>query len=204
MKYLKILGLAAFGIMALMAFGAGSASATTLEVTGVTKNEGVTITASLESGTSLLLQTTSGGFANTCKESHIHGGTVAPFSAASSGAIGGPISVMSFTVCTKSPVTVDVKGSLSIEWISGTTNATVRSSGARVTVPSPVWPSPLSCETGVGTDIGTLTGKTGSVESDKYATMDIHAVLNCGFPAPSATWEGSYLITDPHGLGIEK
>jgi hypothetical protein len=71
-------------------------------------------------------------------------------------------------------------------------------------VPSPLGGTPLSCETGAGTHIGTLTGKSGSVASDKLATMDIHAVLNCGFLAPSSTWDGSYIVTSPEGLGVEK
>jgi hypothetical protein len=194
MKYLKMLGLAAVAAMALMAIGAGTASATTLEVTGVTKNEPVTITASLLSGSSALLQTTSGAFANTCTESHVLGVTVAPYSGTR---VGGPISSLSFTKCTSSPVVVDAAGSLSVEYTSGT-NGTVRSSGAKVTVPSPLGGT-LTCVTGENTDIGTLTGK-----ATGFATMDINAVLNCGFLAPSSTWTGTYEITTPHALGVEK
>jgi hypothetical protein len=192
MKYLKMLGLAAVAAMALMAVGAGSASATTLTKTGVTQSTSVTITASLEPGTTALLATTSGGFANTCSESHVHGETVAPFSGA---VIGGPITELSFSGCTTSPVVVDTMGSLSIERIGATNNGTVRSAGAKVTVPSPF--GPLTCSTGAGTDIGTLTGS-----STGAGTMDIKAVLNCGFLVPSAKWEGSYIVTEPHSLGV--
>jgi hypothetical protein len=191
MKYLKMLGLAAVAAMALMAIGAGSASATTLEVKGVTQSGAVEIKASLESGTSAILQTTSGGFANTCKESAVTGKT----SVFTGTTVSGPISALTFTSCTTSPVTVDEKGSLTVERIGSTTNGTVRSAGAKVTVPSPF--GALTCSTGAGTDIGTLTGK-----ATGQATMDINAVLNCGFLVPSATWTGSYVVTSPEGLGI--
>jgi hypothetical protein len=61
-------------------------------------------------------------------------------------------------------------------------------------------PSPfgnLSCRTGEGTDIGTLTGK-----ATGQATIDFKAVVNCGFLVPSSTWQGSYTITSPEGLGV--
>jgi hypothetical protein len=191
MKYLKMLGLAAVAAMALMAIGAGSASATTLEVKGVAQSGAVEITASLEAGTSALLQTTSGAFANTCKESHVSGKT----SVFTGAAVSGPINSLTFTNCTTSPVVVDEKGSLSVERIGSTTNGTVRSSGAKVTVPSPL--GTLTCITGTNVDIGTLTGvKEGN------AKVDVHAVLNCGFVSPSTTWDAAYTVTSPAGLGV--
>lgn len=197
MKHLKKPGLTALAAFVLMAIGAASASATTLEVNGVAQNQSVAMSASLESGTSTLLKFTDGTIANTCTESSASGAT-STFTASSSGAIGGPVSALSFTGCTSSPVTVDVRGSLSVEWISGTTNGTVRSVGAEVTVAAP--PFTLTCRTGTGVDIGTVTGKA----TGGHATVDISAVLNCGFPAPSMTWVGSYVVTSPTGLGILK
>jgi hypothetical protein len=101
---------------------------------------------------------------------------------------------MSFSKCTEGSVIVDAAGTLSVERIAGTTNGTVRSNGAKVTVPSPL--GSLTCTTS-NTDIGTLTG----VASGK-ARMDVNAVLNCGFFLPSAKWEGSYVVTSPEGLGV--
>jgi hypothetical protein len=151
MKYLKMLGLTAVAAMALMAIGAGSASATTLEVNGVAQTGAVTLTATLEPGSSALLQLTNGSFANTCTESFVEGKT-STFTAESSKPIGGPISNLTFTSCTTPPVKADKFGSLSVEWISGTTNGTVRSAGAEVTVPSPI--CTLTCKTGEGVDRG--------------------------------------------------
>jgi hypothetical protein len=197
MNSLKTIGLAAVAAMAVMAIGAASASATTLEVNGAAQSVAVTFSGSLEGGTSTLWQSTSGAFVNTCTASSFSGKT-STFTAESSKPIGGPISTLSFTSCTTSPVTVSKAGSLSVEWISGTTNGTVRSVGTDVTVPSPI--GHLTCETFEGIDIGTLTGKATS----GTATIDISAVLNCGFLAPSVTWTGSYWVTSPTGLGVVK
>jgi hypothetical protein len=196
MKYLKILGLAAVAAMALTAFAASTASATTLEVKGVKQTGSTAISASLEPGTSALLQLTSGAFANTCTASSVTGATTTPFTVAGSGAIKGTISALTFTKCTTETVKTDAAGTLTVEWIKGSpTNGTVRSQNAEVTVPSPL--GALNCKTGAGVDIGTLTGK-----ATGQATMDINAVLNCGIFASSATWTGSYVVTSPEGLGV--
>jgi hypothetical protein len=206
MKITKILGVVAVAAMALMAF-ASTASATTLEIGGVKQTGPVTIHATLEPGTTALLSATGGGLANTCTESTVHGETTSPFTGTT---VKGPITDkvvegttvvngLSFSKCTKETIVVDLGGELSIENIAGTTNGTVRSIGAKVTVPS--FFGALTCVTAAspGTDIGTLTGKAKTTE---HATMDINAVLNCGFFLPSAKWEGFYTVTTPTGLGV--
>ena len=191
MKYLKILGLAAVAAMALTAFTAATASATTLEVAGATQNKSVTLDASLASGTKAVLARTDGSLANECAASTVQGSTVSPFTGAT---VTGPISSLSFTECTR-PVTVHKAGTLHVAHIASTTNGTVSSSGAEVTVGSPF--GTLTCVTGAGVDLGTLTGK-----KEGSAVMDINAVLNCGFLVPSATWKGTYTVTSPAGLGV--
>ena len=190
MKYLKMLGLAAVAAMALTAFTAGSASATTLEVGGVTQNKSVSLSASLASGTKAVLARTDGSLANECAASAVAGSTVTPFTGTT---VTGPISSLSFTSCTRT-VTVHKAGTLHVEFKSGT-NGTVSSSGAEVTVGSPF--GTLTCVTGAGVDLGTLTGVAAG-----NASMDISAVLNCGFLVPSATWKGTYTVTSPVGLGV--
>jgi hypothetical protein len=203
MKYLKILGLAAVAAMAMMAFTAGSASATTLEVNGVTTNDSVTITASLKPKTVAVLRDTAGFSKNECSESHAHGVTEVYTGTYVSGPLTGhthaentagiePSSGLSFGGCTR-PVTVERPGTLLIDWISGT-NGTVTSKEAIVKVGSAI--GTLNCNTGEGTDIGTLTGVASG-----HATMDINGVINCGI-IPSAKWEGTYIITTPTGLGV--
>ncbi|HEV2858712.1 MAG TPA: hypothetical protein VGW80_09955 [Solirubrobacterales bacterium] len=202
MKLTKILGVVAAAAMALMAF-ASTASATTLEIGGVKQTSAVTIVSSLKAGTSAILKDTSGSFANTCTESTVEGKT----STFTGTTVSGPISSLTFKSCKEEPVVVDTTGSLSVEWIPTTaketeegktsTKGTVRSIGAKVTSPSPF--GALTCTTAAspGTDIGTLTGV-----SSGAATMDINAVLNCGFFLPSAKWEGTYTVTSPAGLGV--
>ncbi len=163
---------------------------TTLEVGGIPKGEPVEITASLDAGTSLVLNRTDGSFGNTCDTSHING-TTSVFTGTK---VTGPLSTLTFESCTR-PVTVHKAGKLYVEHIASTTNGTVFSEEAEVTVGTPF--GTVNCQTSTGTDIGTLTGK-----KEGNATIDINAVLNCGFLLPSATWKGSYTVTSPSGLGV--
>jgi hypothetical protein len=192
MKLTKILGVVAVAALALMAF-ASTASATKLELNGLPETaKDVTIKASLKSGTSALLTDTAGFFANTCTASAVEGNDSTQTSGTT---VSGPITGLAFTSCKEEPVTVDTNGSLSVENIAGTTNGTVRSIGALVTVPSPF--GLLKCATAAapGTDIGTLTGVASG-----NATMDISASLNCG--SITAKWTGTYTVTSPTGLGV--
>jgi hypothetical protein len=189
MKLTKMLGLVVAASLALMAF-AGTASATTLETNGVKQSGGVTINASL-SGSATLSDTTN-SFANTCKASTVSG-TTTFFTGT---VVSGPISTLPFSSCTHEKVVVDAKVTLSIEYISGTTTGTVRSTGAEITVPTTIGSSiiTVNCKTS-NTDIGILTGNTSLT-----SPIHINAVLNCGFFLPSARWLGTYNITG-HSIG---
>jgi hypothetical protein len=193
MKLSKIITAAAVAAMALMAF-ASTASATTLSVGGVKQNKAVTIEATIKSGGSALLTDTAGFAANTCTSSTVKGSTTS-FTSAGTAPIGGPLSTLSFSGCTEGNPTVDAAGSLTVEWIKGTTNGTVRSNGAKVTVPS--FFGTLTCTTS-NTDVGTLTGVAAG-----NATFDINAVLSCTVIS-TAKWSGTYTVTSPAGLGVEE
>jgi hypothetical protein len=201
MKYLKILGLAAVAAMALMAFAA-SASATTLAIGGVAQNKAITLEATLQSGTSALLKDEFGTTTDTCTSSTVKGTTenrVSPETTRFTGAVvGGKITTLDFANCTHT-TTVIAPGSLHVTWISGTTNGTVSSIGAEVTVQSTFFGASAICKTGEGTDIGTLTGKKLTTE---HAVMDINAKINCGILG-SSSWTGTYVVTSPTGLGVE-
>ncbi|HEX6206369.1 MAG TPA: hypothetical protein VFZ29_11250 [Solirubrobacterales bacterium] len=191
MKYLKMLGLAAVAAMSFMAFAANTASATTLEVGGVTTNFPIRLTLSAEQ--TLTWARTDGTFLNTCTQSHFRVETLS-----TTNPVTGPIDTpLTFEKCTR-PVTVIDQGSLELVHIGGTTDGTVFSEETELTTGSPF--GTLTCKTGETTHIGTLTGVDGSPAT--HATIDISAVLNCGFLVPSATWKGAYLITSPHGLGV--
>jgi hypothetical protein len=200
----KTLVLAVLLALVLMALGASSASATTLEVGGVAQSKSIEIRAWLEENTSFRMENTSGDVFNTCTSSELRIVTLEPFTASAPGAkwVGGPVTNLTFGNCTNESVAVDNRGNLSFEWTSGT-NGTVRWSGASITVSS-IFGSTLNCTTNL-THIGTLTGVTKSTEVNytvKHATLDVNAVLNCGFLMPSARWTGSYTVISPTGFGI--
>jgi hypothetical protein len=198
MKHLKMFGLAVFAAMAVAAFvGAGTASATTLEIGGVTQNTSVTIQASLEQGTSALLKDSAGTTTDTCVASSVHGSTSSPYSAATvQGALTEKENGLSFSSCSHTTKTL-ASGSLSISSIEGSTHGTLSSSGAEVTVVSTAFGASAVCKTGSGTHIGTLTGV-----KEGHATMDVNAKINCGILG-TATWTAAYTVTTPTGLGVE-
>lgn len=189
MSCTKVLGLAAVASLALIAFFAGNASATTLENGGTAQNSSVIGSASLKSGTSASLSRTDGSLANTCTGSNISISTANPFTALT---VGGPVGELALTGCSMEPIVVHEAGSLSIEWSSGT-NGTVRSAGAEITVPTSF--GKVNCKTGTGTHFGILTGV-----GEGNATMDVSAVLNCGFLLPSGTLKGTYTVTGALGV----
>jgi hypothetical protein len=190
MRYLKMLGLAALSAMAMTAFAGGSASATTLEVGGVGKNSSVAFGASLKSGTSMVLRQTDGSFWKTCTTSTFAGKTEGFFTGSSVGAK----LTLTFGNCTHE-TKVDNGGTLTFEY-AGATNATVRSSGASVTIYSTTFGATLNCTTN-NTHLGTLMGTAVG-----HASLKVNAVINCGFFIPSAKWEAEYSFTSPTGLGV--
>ena len=201
MKYLKILGLAAVAAMALTAFlGAGSASAQTLyKYTTPTANDaianGTELVSSLKAGTSALLKDT-GGLANdTCTGSEVKGA----ISTNTTTDAGGAISSLTFTGCSHT-THVLANGELEVKNIAGTTNGTVISKGARVTIRSTVFGISCVANTGAGTTIGTLTGAKSSTAK---AQMDINGVITLENGCGDSTWTGSYEVTNPLGLTVD-
>lgn len=191
MRYVKKIGLAAMATVALSALvGAGSASATTLEIGGIAKNESVAIEATLNTGTSTTFQLTSGAHFNTCTGSEIKFATESPYTALT---VGGNVSTHSFSNCA-SLVELTNPGTLTLEHITGTTNGTLVSSGAEWKIG---WgPGFITCKTGAGTDIGMVRGDA----PGKHASLGVSMVLNC-----EGLWvviKGSYTVTSPTELGV--
>jgi hypothetical protein len=185
MRYVKGLGLAVIGTMALLLVGAGGASAAELYSTEVTVNSGTNLVISLESGTSALLSTTdTKTIVDTCTESKIEG-EINPYTG---GDVTGNLSLLSFGGCS-STTDVLANGSFKIS-----SKGTVSGSGTVTTVNTSV-----SCRygTGVGTTLG--TGTTGKIE--------INAVINeqepKAFLCPDTTkWIATYTVTSPHDLDV--
>jgi hypothetical protein len=188
MKYVKMLGLAAMAAMALMAFGAGTASATTLYSTGVALPAGTTLHATLEGGTAVLSTTDGKTLVDTCTGSTVHGTT----SNTSGTTVTGAISTLSWSGCT---VTTDTltNGTLHVAYNAETKVSTVTGSGSVVTVNF----GGVSCRYGTGA--GTHLGNLGT------GTLAINAVINeqapTSFICPDTTkWVANYLITTPHDV----
>lgn len=202
---LKMIGLVALSALTTMVFAASASANTTLETGAVTQNGSLTLTMSLTPNTSSITSLTDGSFANTCTESHMHWITTVFTGTVVTGPLTGhtahekstglkPSDGMSFGGCTR-PVTVHDPGTLEIDHIEGTTNGTVYWENGEVTESSPI--GTLTCKSGGTTHLGTLTGTASA-----HATFHIHAVINCGFFAPSMTWQATYTVTTPTGLGV--
>ncbi|HEU4706879.1 MAG TPA: hypothetical protein VFS64_06820 [Solirubrobacterales bacterium] len=208
MKHLKMLGLAALAVMGLMAFlGAGTASATELQINttpsanstcgSAPHDEGCTIEATLEAGTSATLSDTFRISVDTCTASTVEGRIE---DASAAGNPTGRISTLTFGGCSDT-TTVVRNGSLEIEHIAGTTNGTVTSKEAEVEVFSTALGATCRAVTGTGTSLGTLTGAGHGLTN---ATMDINATITmegCGIS--SGKWVGRYEVTSPTGLTVE-
>jgi hypothetical protein len=191
MIHLKMLGQIALMAAALVAVaGVGTASATTLAITGVVQNRVVETTATVKAGTSNLLKDEFGTTTDTCTESLITADT----ESFTNPSIGGIVTKLVIGKCTHT-TTVIAPGKVSFTWTSGS-NGTVSSSGTEVTVQSTFFGASAVCKTGAGTNIGTLTGV-----SEGNATLDINAALNCGILG-KASWTGTYIYTSPHALKV--
>jgi hypothetical protein len=191
MKQLKAGAFAALAMALMSIAGASTASATTLEAAGVAKNESVTVTVSLKSGTSASKKITSGSTLDTCGSEDWGWPTAKPYTGTT---VTGAIQTMT-SGCL--PVSVHKPGKIYIEHIAGTTNGTVYSEETEMTEFSNEFGIWLPCKTGTGTHIGTLTGV-----KEGHATLHVNAVINCGFFAPTVKWEGTYTVTSPTGLGV--
>ncbi|HEY3434498.1 MAG TPA: hypothetical protein VGK41_02490, partial [Solirubrobacterales bacterium] len=152
MRKAKLAGLAAsmIGILA-GAFGAGTASATYLEVGGEAKQESVTFKATLEPETTTRIADT--GLTNfvTCTQSELHAKTGKPFIGKT---VTGAVSAMSFAG--NCDVKVHKMGILHFEHIENSTDAIVRSSEIEITVF--ILGMYQTCKTYAGFDLGRLIG----------------------------------------------
>jgi len=214
MKYVKMLGLAAVAAMGLMAFlGASTASATVLCTTpnetakcaaGWDYVKGTIWDASIEPGTTAILESTGGLFEDTCTESTVAGEQENTGSSTETVKIEiKDVTVtnttapgLSFGNCTKPTKVLNPNGTMEFHWEEKpeNDNATVTASGFEVTVEAI---SGVSCvySAGAGLDVGTAT-------SGSMGTIHINAIVNKksgSFLCPAdSVWKASYTITDPN------
>jgi hypothetical protein len=138
----------------------------------------------------VLLMETFGISANTCTNYHETKHTVAPYTTPR---VGMAFTQLTISGCTQGNPAVDSGGSTTVERISGTSNGTVRSTGTKVT-----WPSPfgtLTCTTN-NTDIGTLTGSASG-----NANIDLNGVISCTVVG-TAKLSGTLVLTSPHAVTV--
>jgi hypothetical protein len=195
MKHLKMLGLAAIAALGLMAFvGAGTASATTLatDAAGTVKyGTGTEIHSTLKTGTTWILENTSGETIATCTESTIKGS----IGTATGTWVSISISSLIFSKCSQATVTINL-GSAEIMQTSGDAGTTV---GKNAKVTLNIFGVSCTYGTGEGTTLGTLTGG----EAPELAINAVLPRVEGGFLCPStARWTANYVYTSPHAIHI--
>lgn len=196
MKHLKMLGLAAMAVVALMAvIGAGSASATTLCSENGTpcpeakryKKE-TAYKSVLEGGTKVVFD--AGFYKVECTASSISG-KISNEGGAGAVIIG--LETVSFEGCGCEVKTLKA-GSMSVEHTTGTMNGKLTTANIEVSIPCMG-----KCVYGEG-PLGTLTG-------GGMGTMDISGLMNRvmgnepGCPK-TITWEASYTVTAPEPIYV--
>jgi len=190
MKYVKILGLLAVAVAALMAF-AGTASADSVtSPTGTTYTS--TLKASAEGHAVLDNPIAKIECASTVEGAVETHGTKVPAA--------GKIKALTFTGCTDEwHVTVVAPGSLSVNGITGSYNGDVFSTGATVE----------ATRFGITCRYATSNTTVGTATSGTPATMDISASIPfhsgsifCGSGATA--WTGSYTVNTPGSLFVDK
>jgi len=198
MKHVKMLSLAAVAAMALMAFvGAGTASATKL----CSANEnpcsaahtyatGTTITSTLKSGTSAILETFGGLVRDTCTGSEVSGKT----SNESGTTISGSVSTLSFSGCSAKTSVLEQTGTLEIG-----SKGEVTAKGFRVTVE--ILGESCVYSAGTGTALGTLTGGSPATLTVS-ATVNINTKESGANCATSSNWTATYTVTTPTSLFV--
>ena len=208
MKSFKMLSLAAMAAISLMALvGAGTASATELyKLTSPNPSDtlgaGTELEMSMKTGTSALWKETYEGEFLGNVETCLNGSTRIKIESAGGGEgvhPAGKLVGAGFGFCAHW-VTVLKPGQIEIQHIPGTTNGTVISKEAEVTITSTIFGVSCVTKTGAGTKTGTLTGATSSTG---FATFDV-AASNvpygiCG--TIDAT--GTFTVTKPAGLVVE-
>lgn len=220
MKYVKMLGLAAIAAAALMAFvGASSASATVLcqenpiakegEKTGTTcpatkaYPKETEIHAVLDPGTGNAKLVTAFKTIE-CSESTVKGKTSNEGGLNEKGEdepVTGNVETLTFGGC-NCEVKVLSGGTLSVSWISGTHNGTLKSSNAEVTTfcEKTLFGNVHCIYRTSATDIGVLTGgnpATMDIEKSNIPRLETNAICS-----EQAEWSAKYEVTSPKPLYV--
>jgi hypothetical protein len=188
MKYMKILGLAAMALAALMAM-VGTASATTL-----TSPKGTTYTSTIKAENSGAVSLTSafGGFGTvTCNKSLVEG-KIEQHGAGVTAS--GNISKLTFEEC-NNPTTIVSNGALDLHFVNSK-EGTLTGTNTTILIHTAIGTCHFQT-TNTGTHLGTLTltEATGG-----NAVLDIKATIPSPTGCGNGTWEGSYKVVTPTTL----
>jgi hypothetical protein len=187
-------------ISLISALAGGSASATTLSVGGIAQSKAVSLSATLQAGSTLIIKDEGGTTTDTCNVWEFKYTTETRASPEitkfTGGTIGANISSMTFGGCSHTMKVVKA-GSLHID-----ASGNVISFGAEVTFVSTAFGISAFCKTGTGTKLGTLIGTN---DTTRHATITIDATnnMNCGILGNSS-WTGALGVTSPTGLSVVK
>jgi len=202
MKYIKMLGLAAVAAMALMAFGAGTASATKLCTVntdpcpaGSTEPVETEIHATLTANTTAVLETSGGTVLDTCTESTVKGKT-AKTAAATGESVKGDIETLTWGNCTRT-TTTEAVGNLELHDAAGADGTLTATGTTEVTIDTIFG----SCIYGTGTGLN-----LGAVKGGSPATLSINVgvpKISGNFACPATgIWTANYTVTKPTSLFI--
>jgi hypothetical protein len=197
MKHLKMFGLAAVAAVAMMAVvGAGTAPATVICKNNLNTEKcsepypaGTKGKASLEAGTTAVLETLGGSVLITCTESVVESSLEQPGSSVST--VKSAVSTITFAKCNQTVIVLK-PGYAELHWIKGTDNGTLTTIGTEVTVTT-IFGS-CTYGTGLGLDAGTTVGgNPGSM----MLSVVVPKVAG-GFACPTeARVTGKYVATSP-------
>lgn len=192
MKCLKVLGLAAIAAVSLLAFGAGTTSATTLftdSAKTIKYPANTTIEASLVTGTTANFTAPPGTVAATCSGSNWRAKT----GSETATWIEAAIETLDWSGCTPTVDTV-VNGAVDIMWAAGSNGELVGTSDDVTLV---IGPSSCSYGAGTGTVYGNMTGGSAPI----WRTGAELSKVAGGFLCPSKmVLDAEYVVTAPHAL----
>jgi hypothetical protein len=197
MRYLKMLGLVAVAIAALMAIlGAASASATVLCSTtadpcpaGQKWPAGTTLDLSVPAGGSILQTDTAGNTLGTCAESTVKWKIINPGSATET--VTGVDEETTWGKCTVAVNTIKLANT-EIHKIAGTSNGTVTADGVtEITINTALFGSCVYAVAN-GASLGDIT-------EGNPAIFHLNAVTKrlSGFCPETDKWTGTYVVTSP-------
>jgi len=189
-------------IIAVALIGVEASSATALCKTTTTPcdsgyGKGTTLDASMTSGTTAILKSTSETVLDTCTAGTVKGTTANAGGGEAEEPVTGTVETLSFSSCSRTTHTLKT-GEFEIQKIAETDDGTLISRNAEITVDSIFG----SCVFGTasGTDLGTLKG-------GESPTIEVNAVVpkisgNGACPA-HAVLTASYTLTEPKPLYVE-